>query len=91
MTVLDPVFANNRLLSTVASEIGFRPNTLFQRVGPVPTHPSTNPVDQPIDLFVNGPAHTTFLHVGISAGPVAPLVNLLFNRPQDNYARESRT
>src|SRR5271156_1298947 len=49
------------------------------------------PVDQPIDLFVNGPVHTTSLHVSISAMPVAPWVSLLFNRPQDNYARESRT
>jgi hypothetical protein len=53
--------------------------------------PQQIPVDQPIDLFVNGPVHTTFLHVSISAMPVAPLVSLLFNRPQDNYARESRT
>jgi hypothetical protein len=51
-------------------------------VGPVPTHPSTVPVEQPIDLFFNGPAYTTFLHVGITAWPIAPLVGSLFNRPQ---------
>ena len=35
--------------------------------GCVPTDPSTNLVEQPIDLFLNGPAHMTFLHVGITA------------------------
>jgi hypothetical protein len=49
---------------------------------PVPTDPPTNPVEQPIDLFFNGPAYRTFLHVGITARPVAPLVSSLFNRPQ---------
>jgi hypothetical protein len=33
--------------------------------------PSTFPVEQPIDLFFNGPAHMTFLHVGIKAWPIA--------------------
>jgi hypothetical protein len=50
---------------------------------------STNPIEQPIDLFLNGPAYTTFLHIGITAKPVAPLASSLFNRPQgDNYARK---
>jgi len=39
----------------------------------VPTDPSTNPVEQPIDLFPNGPAHTTFMHVGVTARPVTPI------------------
>jgi hypothetical protein len=47
----------------------------------VPTDPSINPVEQPIDLFLNEPAHTTFIHVGITARPVAPLASSLFNRP----------
>jgi hypothetical protein len=52
-----------------------------------PTHSSTNPVEQPIDLFLNRPAYRTFLHVRITARPVAPLVSSLFNRPQrHNYA-----
>jgi hypothetical protein len=61
-------------------------------VDPVPAHPSTNPVEQPIDLFLNGPAYTTFLRVGIMARPVTPLASSLFNKPQgDNYARKSHT
>jgi hypothetical protein len=53
----------------------------------VPACPSTNPVEQPIDLFFNRPAHTTLLRVGIKAWPIGPLVGSLFNRPQrENYA-----
>jgi hypothetical protein len=53
----------------------------------VPACPSTNPVEQPIDLFFNRPAHTTLLRVGIKAWPIGPLVSSLFNRPQgENYA-----
>jgi hypothetical protein len=49
--------------------------------------PSTNPVQQPIDLFFNRPAHTTLLRVGIEAWPIGPLASSLFNRPQgENYA-----
>jgi hypothetical protein len=29
--------------------------------------PQQIPLSQPIDLFFNRPAHTTFLHVGIEA------------------------
>jgi hypothetical protein len=55
--------------------------------GAVPAHPSTNPVEQPIDLFFNRPAYTTFLRVGIESWPIAPLASSLFNRPQGkNYA-----
>jgi hypothetical protein len=44
-------------------------------------------VEQPIDLFVNRPAHTTLLRVGIEAWPIGPLASSLFNRPQEeNYA-----
>ena len=46
------------------------------------THPPTFPVEQPIDLIFNGPAHMTFLHVGIKAWPIAPWVGSLFNRLQ---------
>jgi hypothetical protein len=49
---------------------------------PVPAHPSTNPVEQPIDLFFNRPAYTTFLRVGIKAWSIAPLAGSLSNRPQ---------
>jgi hypothetical protein len=53
----------------------------------VPACPSTNPVEQPIDLFFNRPTHTTLLHAGIEAWPIAPLASSLFNRPQgENYA-----
>jgi hypothetical protein len=55
--------------------------------GAVPACPSTNPVEQPIDLFFNRPAHTTLLRVGIKAWPIGLLVSSLFNRPQgENYA-----
>jgi hypothetical protein len=53
--------------------------------------PSTTSIEQQIDLFLNGPAYTTFLHVGITARPVTSLASLLLNRPQgDNYARKRR-
>jgi hypothetical protein len=62
------------------------------KVGCVPIDLSTNLVEQPIDLFLNRPAHTTILQVGITARPVTSLARSLFNRPQrDNYARKSRT
>jgi hypothetical protein len=48
----------------------------------VPACPSTNPVEQPIDLFFNRPAYTTFLRVGIKAWPITPLASSLSNRPQ---------
>jgi hypothetical protein len=52
--------------------------------------PSTNPVEQPIDLFLNGPAYTTFSHVGIMARPVAPLASSFVQQVQgDNCARKS--
>ena len=50
--------------------------------GTVPTDPSTNPVDQPIDLLAIRPAHTTCNTVCIWARPIDLQVNLLFNRPQ---------
>jgi hypothetical protein len=60
--------------------------------GIVPTDPSTNPVEQPNDLFLNGLAHTAFIHVGITARPVALLASSLFSRAQeDNYARKNHT
>jgi hypothetical protein len=51
-------------------------------VRPVGAHPPTTPVEQPIDLFFNGPAYRTSIHVCIMARPVAPLVSSLSNRPQ---------
>jgi len=51
-------------------------------LGHVPTNPSTNPVDQPIDLLAIRPAHTTCNTVCIWARPIDLQVNLLFNRPQ---------
>ena len=58
---------------------------------PVPTHHSTNRVDQPIDLFVNGPAHTTFLHVGIlyRQGLLPHWSVCCSTGRSDNYARKS--
>jgi hypothetical protein len=44
--------------------------------------PQQIPVEQPIDLFLNRPAYTTFLPVGITARPITPLASPLFNRPQ---------
>ena len=44
--------------------------------------PQQIPIEQPLDLFLNGPAYTTFLHVGITARPVTPLASSSFNRPQ---------
>jgi len=38
------------------------------------THPSAFPVEKPIDLSFNRPAYTTFIHVGITAWPITPLV-----------------
>jgi hypothetical protein len=37
--------------------------------------PSTNPVEQPIDLFFNRPTHTILLRVGIEAWPIGPLAS----------------
>jgi hypothetical protein len=55
--------------------------------GTVPACPSTNPVEQPIGLFFNRPAHTTLLRLGIEAWPIDPLASSLFNRPYgENYA-----
>jgi hypothetical protein len=50
--------------------------------GFVPAYPSTNPVEQPIDLLFNRPAHTTLLRVNIKAWPISLLVSSLFNRLQ---------
>jgi hypothetical protein len=61
--------------------------TRREKLAYVPAHPSTNPVEQPIDLFFNRPAHTTLLRVGIEAWPIGPLASSLFNRSQgENYA-----
>jgi hypothetical protein len=48
----------------------------------VPAHPSTTAVEQPSSLLCIRSAYTTFLHVRITARPIDPLVNSLFNRPQ---------
>jgi hypothetical protein len=52
---------------------------------------STTPVEQPSSLLCIRSAYTTFLHVRITARPIDPLVNSLFNRPQrEKYVMQPR-
>lgn len=57
----------------------------------VPTDPSTNPVEQPIDLFPNGLAHKTFVHVGVTTRPVTHWPVRCSNRPQGGIITPAKT
>src|SRR6201993_2453932 len=77
MESLDSHFPLNRTFVQISTIM-----VTFSSRGSVPTDPSTNPVDQPIDLLAIRPAHTTCNTVCIWARPIDLQINLLFNRPQ---------
>jgi hypothetical protein len=54
-------------LATAKTKLNVRLDASGYKAGSVPACPSKNPVEQPIDLFFNWPAYTTFSRVGIKA------------------------